>query len=89
MKDKVASQDGDSFWDKIVNFFKSLFGEGEDDDDQATIAAPSDDTGDADDDAATADSGNTDTSDSDTTDSVPSDDTTDDAGEDLTINTEE
>ena len=89
VKDKVASQDGDSFWDKIVNFFKSLFGEGEDDDDQATIAAPSDDTGDADDDAATADSGNTDTSDSDTTDSVPSDDTTDDAGEDLTINTEE
>ena len=89
VKDKVASQDGDSFWDKIVNFFKSLFGEGEDDDDQATIAAPSDDTGDADDDAATADSGNTDTSDSDTTDSVPSDDTTDNAGEDLTINTEE
>lgn len=89
VKDKVASQDGDSFWDKIVNFFKSLFGAGEDDDDQATIAAPSDDTGDADDDAATADSGNTDTSDSDTTDSVPSDDTTDDAGEDLTINTEE
>ena len=89
VKDKVASQDGDSLWDKIVNFFKSLFGEGEDDDDQATIAAPSDDTGDADDDAATADSGNTDTSDSDTTDSVPSDDTTDDAGEDLTINTEE
>ncbi|MCF2553918.1 DUF1002 domain-containing protein [Faecalicatena contorta] len=87
VKDKVASQDGDSLWDKIVNFFKNLFGG--DDDDQATINAPSDDTGDADDDAATADSGNTDTSDSDTTDSVPSDDTTDDAGEDLTINTEE
>ncbi|MCF2680666.1 DUF1002 domain-containing protein [Faecalicatena contorta] len=87
VKDKVASQDGDSLWDKIVNFFKSLFGEGEDDDDQATINAPSDDTGE---DAATVDSNNTDTpDDSDTTDSVPSDDTADDAGEDLTINTEE
>ena len=85
MKDKVASQDGDSFWDKIVNFFKNLFGG--DDDDQATINAPSDDTGE---DAATVDSNNTDTpDDSDTTDSVPSDDTADDAGEDLTINTEE
>ena len=85
VKDKVASQDGDSFWDKIVNFFKNLFGG--DDDDQATINAPSDDTGE---DAATVDSNNTDTpDDSDTTDSVPSDDTADDAGEDLTINTEE
>lgn len=82
VKDTVESQEGESFWDKIVNFFKGLFG-GDDEDDDAAAIEDSDGTADdAADDAVTDDG-------SDSTDSSgDSGDTGENSGADLTINTE-
>lgn len=98
VKDKVESEVGEGFWDKIINFFKDLFGGNDDTDTEETVTddtdaadAPVDDTDTYDTtdttDDSSADNGADDSSTDAPADDVPADDGASDGG--LVINTEE
>lgn len=55
IKEKVENADTEGWWDKVVNFFKNLFGGGDDDSDDPENASSDKDTGGSDTDSTPAD----------------------------------
>lgn len=86
IKEKVENADTEGWWDKVVNFFKNLFGGGDDDSDDAEDASSTEEDSSSDNGSAPAEgdsgeddtSGADDTSGDDTEDTASPEDTEDD-----------
>lgn len=89
VKDKVNSEEAEGFWDKIVNFFKGLFGGDDDSDDNSSDSAASTQNDASEDDSDNVSSEDPDNSSSPSMSADVEDEDDSDNSSDLTINTKD